>query len=428
MQTIKIDPRDFIGSPFKPCPKCQNVEFGVLGIHNTTCTRRCRSCWVTLSEPLPALRKVVIYLDQFVVSNVMKLLDPSAKGHERVAADKFWRSLFEALDVVCQMQLAVCPDSKEHEHESLTSPFFQALKNTYEYFSGGVKFRNAEDIRRFQIAEVAHAWIRNEAPKFDFDAKQITYGGLHHWWDRFRVSVNTFKGDLIDELRKSREVARSGLAEVFEDWQKEKPTFEDCFAAERNAYGQYLLAGFIADTQKRHEAFAGLRPLDLEALLPSAHTVCVMNVIEVFKSAGVAEKDLMQTAVEFFGSGAASSAPFNIIAASMWASLALKAGAGQKEPPNQGTATDVDIVPTLLPYCDAIFIDNKARALLTDIPQRNKLPYPCRVFSLNNGDEFLTYLHGIRDSAPGDLVQTVVDVYGEGALLPNTKIHGVGIG
>src|SRR5271167_2389848 len=95
---------------------------------------------------------------------------------------------------------------------------------------------------------------------------------------------------------------------------------------------------------------------------------------------------------EFFKSGAINEAPFNLIGAAMYASLAAKAAAGQKEIPNQGTATDINILSTLLPYCDAMFVDNKCRALLQDIPRDCSLPYACKVFSPNTGADFVRYL------------------------------------
>ena len=69
-KTVRIDPRDFIDAPFEDCPKCLQHEFGVLHIHDNSYTRRCRSCWHALTFVLPELRKKVIYLDQFVFSNI----------------------------------------------------------------------------------------------------------------------------------------------------------------------------------------------------------------------------------------------------------------------------------------------------------------------------------------------------------------------
>ncbi len=48
-------------------------------------SRRCINCWFDKRFPLPKLSKKVIYLDQFVISNMMKQLDPntplSQRGH-----------------------------------------------------------------------------------------------------------------------------------------------------------------------------------------------------------------------------------------------------------------------------------------------------------------------------------------------------------
>jgi hypothetical protein len=42
--------------------------------------RRCIHCWFDQRLPLPAVKKRVIYLDQFVISNIMKELDPANKN------------------------------------------------------------------------------------------------------------------------------------------------------------------------------------------------------------------------------------------------------------------------------------------------------------------------------------------------------------
>src|SRR5882762_7984011 len=125
MSTITIDPRDFISGPFRKCPKCGAEQFGVLMVSGKHYIRRCRerACWHTQRINLPGISKKIIYLDQFAISNMMKALNPEVKGHERAAADPLWRELFEALDVVCKLQLVVCPDSNEHRNESLLSPF-----------------------------------------------------------------------------------------------------------------------------------------------------------------------------------------------------------------------------------------------------------------------------------------------------------------
>src|SRR3989304_2807951 len=104
MGTIVIDPRDFIAGPFRNCPKCGGNEFGVLLVNGRQYIRRCRDrkCWYTETIGLPEIKKKVIYIDQFAISNMMKVLNPAVKGHELAATDPFWRELFELLDVICK--------------------------------------------------------------------------------------------------------------------------------------------------------------------------------------------------------------------------------------------------------------------------------------------------------------------------------------
>jgi hypothetical protein len=56
----------------------------------------------TMSLDPPHFKKVV-YLDQFVISEIVNAIDPHAKAHARV--DPFWRQAFEALEQVSKLQL-----------------------------------------------------------------------------------------------------------------------------------------------------------------------------------------------------------------------------------------------------------------------------------------------------------------------------------
>jgi hypothetical protein len=112
---FEFDPRDLIGPPFRECPRCGKPAFGSMSIDGESHTRRCRECFLTKAEPLWPLKKKVIYVDQFAISNMMKALDVTARGHDRARADAFWLALFEALERVCKLQLAICPDSEQHQ-------------------------------------------------------------------------------------------------------------------------------------------------------------------------------------------------------------------------------------------------------------------------------------------------------------------------
>jgi hypothetical protein len=425
---IRIDPRDFIMSPYLRCPKCGAEEYGVLSVSDTRCQRRCRTCWHTGTVYLPEIEKKIVYVDQFAFSNIMKFLSPEVKGHERAAGEPFWRELFEILGVVCHLQLVACPDSREHQHESLTSPFYKALKHTYEHFSGGVSFHDTETIRIQQIADLARAWLKNEPVNFDFGPEAISSGRLHAWSGRIFITVDGVLPGTVDELRSRRSKTHQGLQEVFEQWQREKKSFKEVFAAEKAAYGQSTIQMYTEDLRKREQMavmmMRGQMPA-LEEVLPSRTENLVKSLQYIFQQE-VREEQGNAKLTEFFKSGAINETPFNLIGAAMYASLAAKAAAGQKEIPNQGTVTDINIVSTLLPYCDAMFVDNKCRALLQDIPRDYALPYACKVFSPNTGADFVRYLTEIRDSVTPEHLKLIEEVYGPEPMKPQSGIYGVG--
>lgn len=428
MVNLRIDPRDFIMGPFLTCPKCGASEFGVLSVRDTRCERRCRACWFTGTVYLPELKKKVVYIDQFAISNIMKVLSPEAKGHERTASEPLWSELFGILSVVCGLQLVVCPDSSEHERESLTSPFHRSLKYTYEHFSGGVTFYDSESIRLLQVTRIARCWLRKEPITFNFDPQGVAHGSLHGWGDRIRVTVDGILPGMVEHIRTVRAQAHSGLESLFKTWQQERKTFKEVYEIEKRSYCETLLAGYREDCERRARMPAlimkGKMP-SLDDMLPSTYE-CLFSALESIFRSEVAPEKLSAVISEFFRSGAINDAPFNTIMSALFAAMAMKAAAGQKEPPNRGTFSDVNIVSSLLPYCDAMFVDNKCRALLSDIPREYGLTYRCAVFSPNIGDGFIQYLQEIRDSASPEHLKLIEEVYGRDPLKPYAGIYGVG--
>jgi len=109
-------------------------------------------------------------------------------------------------------------------------------------------------------------------------------------------------------------------------------------------------------------------------------------------------------------------APFVKLQSLMFAAIAMRAAQGQKEPPNEGTATDINTVAHLLPYCDAIFMDNGCRSLLLDVPTALRPSETAKVFSLNVKAPFLDYLLSIRNDISAGHVQVIREVYGDAHL------------
>lgn len=424
-RSIKFDPRDLIMGPFISCSRCGVEQFGILSIHGSYYTRRCRNCWNKADFPLPEIRKKIVYIDQFAFSNIMKVLTPDSKGHERAASNPFWKELFETLGVVCHFQLVVCPDSKQHQYESLTSAFYKGLKRTYEHFSGGLSFYAPDDIKRRQIARLTECWLKKEPITFDFDTQEIVHGKLHEWADRIYITVDGVLDGFVDDLRTTRRKIHTSLQEVFEIWQREKKGFKEVFEAEKGSYTRGLVDAYLMQEKKLNDALMRGECRSLNDIFPSQQKLVLMQLQYTFQDA-VGKVEAPKVMAEFLRSGAMNAVPFNVIGASMFASLSQKAASGQKRPPNPGTSNDVEMLSTLLPYCDAMFVDDECRALWQDIPRDHKLPYRCVLFSQNTGEKFLQYLKAIRDSATPEHLKTVSEIYGPDPLKPPQSIYGVG--
>jgi hypothetical protein len=100
----------------------------------------------------------------------------------------------------------------------------------------------------------------------------------------------------------------------------------------------------------------------------------------------------------------------------MFAAIAMRAAQGQKAPPDEGTTTDIETVAHLLPYCDAMFMDDGCRSLLLEVPKNLRPPETPKVFSTNIKAQFLDYLRLIRDSITAEHVAAIREVYGDDHL------------
>lgn len=74
-------------------------------------------------------------------------------------------------------------------------------------------------------------------------------------------------------------------------------------------------------------------------------------------------------------------------------------------------------------YCDAMFVDKECHTFLHDLPRAYRLPYPTRVFSLNNKQAFLDYLHDLEANADVIHLSEVRRLYGEDWPRPSLKMY-----
>ncbi len=417
---LKFSPSIFINGPYIECPKCHKQSFGVLIIASESYSRRCAECFYpkgterSVSYPLPKLKKKIIYLDQMAISNMMLALNPSAKPKIHHKIDPFWLKLFEKIYTLVQLQQVTCPDSQYHKHESLASKFYKPLQRMYELLSHGVTFYDFETIRRFQTIPALLVWL-GKRKDIGLNVHDVVHGKINAWQDRFIIGVE-FPRDtsFIDELRATRSKSSENLSAIVERWKSEKGKhFKDWYGEEQKGvapsfirvYSEYLTNGVLASY--------GKIPYSIDVLLPPPIVVTIQSMKNRLEDSGY--KDHRENNIklgEFFRSSQFENVPIHKISSMMFAATARQFAAGRKKPLTQGFSNDIGIISSIMPYCDAMFVDDECRNLFNENPLKTKLNYGAKLFSHSNREAFLAYLEELLKSVSKKHLAAVREVYG----------------
>lgn len=195
--------KEFVHPPFIACPDCgSDGGFGVLSIGPNQMTRRCIKCWFDETTPLPPIRKKLVYLDQFVVSNMMKGLDPDFVPNRDDPHGEFYDRLFDRLDRLFKLQLAVCSSSPIHHRESVVDNRYRKLQAVYRHFSHGVKFWDPEMIFHRQISRAFTSWREGASEVAPLSRSAVLTGDPDKWCERLRIELNAEMPGLANELRR----------------------------------------------------------------------------------------------------------------------------------------------------------------------------------------------------------------------------------
>ena len=419
-----VDMRNFIGPPYWPCPKCGKDTFGVMIISRDSYMRRCRDCWHKQDYRLPRLKKKIIYLDQFVISDLVKLKNPTTSAQAKLADDPFWQELYDLIFQLRHLQMICCPDSWSHQEESRLSNMNADLKEMYERLSGGNSFEQFDGIKAKQIGELARAWSEGSEPQFNFDPRSVLSKDPDEWNERFYITFQDNPFVTESGIRQTRQAHHANIARLFANvWAKEVHDFDYWYDLERTDYQRAIARSVVQNLQERQEVIASIDPqkqMSMEALnrfLPSFAEGLLTNIMDIMRfprEGGVRLLEEQAKLLESFSkANRISEAPFLKLQAMMYAVIAMRASAGQREPPDEGMTTDIDNVAHLLPYCDAMFMDKECRALMLNVPMRVRTDDAKKLYSMQIKDEFLAFLREIRDSITVDHVQAIREVYGD---------------
>lgn len=428
-KTITIDPRIFISKPFTKCPKCGKEEYGTLSVNGTNYTKRCRSCWYTEGYKLPAIDKKVIYLDQFVISNMMKAINDKIGKKDKV--QKIYLKLFEVLDRLVKLQLIVCPDSTFHREESMLSTSDDSLRRMYEHLSHNTSFYDPATIRRFQLSEdyknnregIITDW------KKSLDTDDVLQGDRNAWQSRMRVSVHfPVKSEEVTRFRDDRRSINESVRQLFNGWQKEGGRSFSSFYKELSlSWGEAVVKQYGKIMTDYLQMSLGIKNANSDDIFSITGEVSILiTSLLRYISDDENDADKYKQVFKYLKSERLSKVPFNEINSAAWSAIAYQASKGgrTKNPPNVGMLNDIDMVSTLFPYCDAMFVDRDMHSILKFGGVATILKkYKGQLFSLSNVNEFIAYLEGLESNAPKMHAQLVAEIYGVDWATPYYEMY-----
>jgi hypothetical protein len=359
------------------CPACGKMTVETILLFADEATRKCGSCRGEQRVRLPSLNKKIFYLDQNAVSNLAHARYPTGKS-----AGPIWDELNERLTRAMRRQIVVCPVSFNHQIESAVARSFQAFMKTAEYFAGACSFFDFESIRAHQIGACFSAYLEGATQMpLRFQATDVTQVNPHRWLPRpVVIPLWQMSEEEIDQLRRVRVDAYDNLSLVFDCWKANaNRTIEEWKDREIPGARQHgkLLAPSLPELALRYGRDIGT---------------------------------ITKAALEFVASSAFAEVPYIKISSWLYATAAKKAG-NKKKPPSRGFLADVEAIACLLPYCDAMLLDNECRAYLDELRRAGRLVFDTLIFSKSNMAPLVSYLDDLEKNARSDVVDLAEELY-----------------
>lgn len=420
--------KEFVNPPFIQCPDCLvEGKFGVLMIAERQYTRRCINCWFDKRYPLPPLRKKLIYVDQFVISNMMKELDPTAPAKAKGVKGGFYLTLFEKLDRLNKLHLIVCPDSPVQDHESIVDTRYEKLRRVFRQLSHGVSFARPQQIFYEQLLRAFRGWHNGAEVNPQVSRDFALHGNPDSWLDRLRVEMNYNLPGVAQELRATTAAQTQQVHETCQLW-VDMPDFD----FHRFFEGQLdvVLDEPLIEQSRFVEKMAAARtngpPANLTELYPPPSVSLVQHLLAECADTISDVPSRVARVREFFASKAIRTVPFARVAALFWATLARDVRSGRKPDkfPGGGMFNDVDVVAAYAPFCDAMFVDKEISHLAHQGELRRELNGSAKLFSLRADEDhqFLAFLDQIEADAPPEHLKLVAEVYGTNWAKPYLEL------
>lgn len=413
--------------PFRECPSCHEMEFGVFGVNPTHAIRHCRACGHAALVDLPTPRKQIIYLDQWAWSKMLIALQRVQAGETLNEHQTFFRDLYLQLDRLVKLMLIVCPHAPVHTVESLgliradasgqpTHPtdavVHERMFRLIGLLSGGIKFEHELRIISRQVSAAAQAWLRGE-PMPALERDDALYGHVDAWLPLLYGSLD--RGVSSEELvarASSLSVFNRNFATVVDCWRSDDPAnYRVWFDQELTGHSRMIKNAYAAHA----ETIAYLRRR-IDSRMGSSQPLVnlLLGILDaIIEREGATLETAQRRADELFASDHLRQTPIVRISCALWAGFAHRIVRGGATPPGQGVGHDTTFISAYLPYCDVMLTDDECAHVLTHAPAARDIPEGTRVYSARTRHELMAYLARLEATASDDLRRVVADVYGD---------------
>ncbi len=370
--------------------------------------------------------KKIIYLDQFAISYMVRVLHPQMKATGNDEADSFWFKLFQKLDRMVKMQIIICPQSHFHLQESVVSNFFEPLEEMYHLLSRGFQFVEQKLIIERQFRSSVLSWLdKSKKRPIPHSFSDVFNGDIDIWLPKTYKYQPSYYPPVYEEvLRESRERIHKQWVREFYLWKERNNTKFDKW---REDFYLSLIISILSSSgiyHKNKDYLPALPNINIGLCQFLLESVDILSIIHsVLAEEDMDRKEFESNVRLFLLSEHFREIPFIKLYSLFYSSLARKAGSGQKKPPDQGMTNDLNMLSLLLPYCDAMFIDNQCRTCLEEKDVIEHFDYKTSVFSLNNKEKFFAYLEKLEKDLPAKYLEKVVEIYGKEWIDIPTKLY-----
>jgi hypothetical protein len=365
------------------CAGCGTKDsFGNVDVYKTYVYRGCKRCRHHEHVRLPALKKQVLYLDQFFFSSAFR------------SGDKRFLEAADRIAKLTSLQLLVVPYSSIHEEETNQWEKRDELLKFIKATARGEEFEPAYEVERTQLAKAFRAWLAGEPAPYRLEPSDALSDDIHGWDSYLRIDVSKYVSN-IDLLRDLKRQSTEGLVDLFDKWRGSKTSFEEDLKAEYAAAGKAYMDVYLQYVMRIARGdYAAMYDAPIISMV-------VQSMLQLIPSDVPADQRLGKC-FEFLLSDHFKETPYQWLSAHMLATLKamVKEGAYTNREKAlkrlRGFFFDIKHIATYAPYVDAFVMDQPMAELVTKPTVALEPRYSVKAFNLNNWGDLLAWLEGIE--------------------------------